>query len=148
MTDKNLKAECELNYKYFMVIIENLQCLSRQGLHFRGHNDCESNLNIPQLKEWLMKKKGKYVSHDMQNELRSILSHQLLNKLLVSIRNTMFSLICDGYTDCSNKELLTFCLRWVTDNLDVFENFMRFYESPDIESSTIVSVNDQISASI
>ena len=68
------------------------------------------------------------------------MSHQLLNKLLVSIRDTMFSLFCNEYTDCSNKELLSFCLRWVTDNLDVFEHFMGFYEIPDIKSSTIVSV--------
>ena len=87
-----------------------------------------------------MKIKGKYISHDIKNELLSIMSHQVLNKLLVSIRDTMFSLICDEYTDCSNKELLTFCLRWVTDNLDVFEHFMGFYEIPDIKSSTIVSV--------
>ena len=39
MTDKNLKAERELNYKCLMVIIENLQYLSRQGLPFRGHNN-------------------------------------------------------------------------------------------------------------
>ena len=87
-----------------------------------------------------MNKKGKYISHDIQNELLSIMSHQVLNKLLVSIRDTMFSLICDEYTDCSNKELLTFCLRWVTDNLDVFEHFMGFYEIPDTKSSTNVSV--------
>ena len=74
MTDKNLKAERELNYKCLMVIIENLQYLSRQGQPFRGHNDCESNFyqllllrskDIPQLKDWLMKKKGKYISHDI-----------------------------------------------------------------------------------
>ena len=59
------------------------------------------------------------MSYDIQNELLSIMSHQALNKLLVLIRDTMFSLICDEYTDCSNKELLTLCLRWVTDNLDV-----------------------------
>ena len=132
-----------------MVIIEILQCLLRQGLPFRGHNDCESNFyqllllrskDILELKSWFMKKNGKYISHDIQNELLSIMSHQVLNKLLVSIRDTMFSLICDEYTDCSNKELLTFCLRWVTDNLDVFEHFMGFYEIPDIKSSTIVSV--------
>ena len=52
----------------------------------------------------------------------------------------MFSLICDEYTDCSNKKLLTFSLRWVIDNLDVFEHFIGFYEIPDIKSSTIVSV--------
>ena len=68
------------------------------------------------------------------------MSHQVLNKLLVLITDNMFSLICDEYTDCSNKVLLTFCLRWVTDNLDVFEDFMEFYEIPDIKSSTIVSV--------
>ena len=86
-----------------------------------------------------MKKKGKYISHNIQNELLSIMSHQVLNKLLVWIRDTMFSLICDDYTDCCNKELLTLCLSWVTDNLDVFEHFMGFYEIPDIKSSTIVS---------
>ena len=68
------------------------------------------------------------------------MSHQVLNKLLASIRGTMFSLICNEYKDCSNKELLRFCLRWVTDNLDVFEHFMGFYEIPYIKSSTIVSV--------
>ena len=68
------------------------------------------------------------------------MSHQLLNKLLVSIRDTMFSLFCNEYTDCSNKELLSFCLRWVTDNLDVFEHFTGFYKIPYIKSSTIVSV--------
>ena len=69
----------------------------------------------------------------MQNELLSIMSHQVLNKQLVSIRDTMFSLICHEYTDCSNKELLKFCLHWVTDNLDVLECFMGFYEIPDIQ---------------
>ena len=49
-------------------------------------------------------------------------------------------MICDKYTDCSNKELLTFCLRWVISNLHVFEHLLGFYEIPDIQSSTIVSV--------
>ena len=109
MKDKNLKTERELNYKCVMVIIENLEYLSRQGQTFRGHNDCESNFyqllllrskDIPQLKDWLMKKMGKYISHDKQNELLSIMSNQVLNKLLVSIRDTMFSPICDEHTDC------------------------------------------------
>ena len=106
MTDKNLKAERELNYKCLMDIIENLQYLSRQDLHFRGHNDCESKLyqllllrskDIPQLKDWLMKEKGEYNSQDIQDELLSIMSQQVLDKLLVLIRDIMFSLICDEY---------------------------------------------------
>ena len=100
MTDKNPKAERELNYKCLMVIIKNVKYFSRQGLPFRRHNDCESNQllllrnkDIPQLTDWLMKKNGKYIFHDIQSELLSITSHQVLNKLLVSIRDTMFSLI-------------------------------------------------------
>ena len=41
-----------------------------------------------------MKKKGKYISQDIQNELLLIMSHQVLNKLLVLIRDTIFPLIC------------------------------------------------------
>ena len=132
-----------------MFIIEVLQYLLRQGLPFRGHNHCESKFyqllllqskDIPQLQDWPMKKKGKYISHEIQNELLSIMSHQVLNKLLVLIRDTMFSLICNEYTDSSNKELLTFCLRWVADNLDAFKYFMVFYVIPDIKNSTIVSI--------
>ena len=87
-----------------------------------------------------MKKKVKYISHDIQNELLSIMSHQVLNKLLALIRDTMLSLIWDEYTDCSNKELLTFCVLWVSNDLDAFKYFMVFYVIPDIKSSTIVSI--------
>ena len=132
-----------------MFIIEDLRYLSRQGLPFRGHNHCESKFYqllllwskvIPQLQDWLMKKKVKYISHDIQNEVLSIMSHQVLNKLLALIRDTMFSLIWDEYTDCSNKELLTFCVLWVSNDLDAFKYFMVFYVIPDIKSSTIVSI--------
>ena len=41
-----------------------------------------------------MKKKGKFISQNIQNELLSIMSHEVLNKLLVLIRDTIFSLIC------------------------------------------------------
>ena len=99
MTDKNLKAERKLDYNSLMIIIENLLYLSREGPPFRGYNNCESNLyqllllrskDIPQLKDLLMQKKGKSISHDVQNEFLSM-SHQVHNKLLVSIKGTMFS---------------------------------------------------------
>ena len=35
---------------------------------------------------------------------------------------------------------ITLCLRWVNDNLEVFEKFIGFYEISNISSSTIVSV--------
>ena len=148
MLDSALRKEREINQKCLLKIIETLQYLSRQGIPLRGHDDAESNFiqlllvrskNVPELKSWLSKKKGKYTSHDIQNELVCIMANQVLAKLLVEIRQTFFSLICDEGTDCSNKELLSFCLRWVNDNLDVHEHFLGFYEIPDIKSQTIIS---------
>ena len=122
-----------------MVIIENLQYLSRQGQPFRGHNYCESNFyqllllrskDIPQLKDWLMKKKGKYISHDIQNELLSIMSHQVLNKLLVLIRDTIFSLIC------KINVLLTLGNWWFR----CIWTFHGILQDPWYKSNTIVSI--------
>ena len=61
------------------------------------------------------------------------MSNAVLRSLLKTIRENMYSIMCDKYTDITNKEQLTFCLRWVTENLEV-------HEIPDIKSATIVSV--------
>ena len=148
MINSSVKKEHEINQKCLIVIIESLQYLARQGIPLRGHDDVESNFNqllvvrskdVPEFQTWLIKKKGKYTSHDVQNELINIMANQVLSKLLPLIRQTIFSLICDEGTDFSNKELLSFCLRWVDNNLDVHEHFLGFYEIPDIKSPTIVA---------
>ena len=82
------------------------------------------------MKAWLEKKQGKFVTHDVQNEILTIMSNSALRGLLKNIEGNIYSAICDEYTDCSNHEQLTFCL----------ETFLGFYEIPDIKSSTIVSV--------
>ena len=52
-----------------------------------------------------------------------------------------FSIICDEYTDISNKikEQLTICIRWVDKELEAHEDFLGFYNVPDIVSETILS---------
>ena len=55
------------------------------------------------------------------------------------IRGSYFSIICDEYTDISNKEELTFCLRWVDESFNEYEDFLGFYEVPNVKSDTIVS---------
>ena len=89
---------------------------------------------FPELKVWLEKKQGKFVTHDVQNEILTIMSNSALRGLLKNIEGNIYSAICDEYTDCSNHEQLTFCL----------ETFLGFYEIPDIKSSTIVSVIKEI----
>eukprot|EP00795_Rhopilema_esculentum_P001416 gene1416-15834_t len=51
----------------------------------------------------------------------------------------MFSLMCDEYTDVSNKQQLSFCARWVDQDLNACEDFLGFYEIPNIKAQTIVT---------
>ena len=47
-------------------------------------------------------------------------------------------MICDEYTDRANKEQLSFCIRWVDNLFNSYEEFLGFYEIPNIKSDTIV----------
>ena len=51
----------------------------------------------------------------------------------------MFSLMCDEYTDVSNKQQLSMCVRWIDDSLNPHEDFLGFYEFPNMASDTIAS---------
>ena len=56
------------------------------------------------------------------------------------VRTCFFLVMCDGYTDVSHEEQLTFCMRWMNNDLEVSEKLLGFYEIPDTKSSTIVTV--------
>ena len=45
--------------------------------------------------------------------------------------------MCDEYTDVSNKQQLSMCVRWIDDSLNPHEDFLGFYELPNIASYTI-----------
>ena len=56
-------------------------------------------------------------------------------------------ILCE-YTDVSNVEQLSFCLRTIDEKLNVREDFLGFYELDNIRSSTIVNaVKDILSRS-
>ena len=67
------------------------------------------------------------------------MSNQIMRNLLEPFRSCIFSVLCDEYTNVSNKEQLTFCIYWVNNDLEVSEKSLGFYEIPDIKSSTIVT---------
>lgn len=149
MINENERANMEMNRRCFLEILDAIQYLARQGLPLRGDDDEESNLiqflkkrskSFPELKDWLARKQVKFTSHDIQNEVLNIMANNVVRALLKSISGNIYSIMADEYTDVSNKEQLTFCLRWVTDALDVAEKFLGFYEVPNISSATIVAV--------
>ena len=94
----NQKAE---NRTCLLKILSNLQFLSRQGLPLRGDgtNEDDSNfkqllklraLDDPVINTWLEKKRDKYVSHDIQNELLQEMAHSLLRRVTNRIRDAQF----------------------------------------------------------
>ena len=68
------------------------------------------------------------------------MSNQIMRNLLELVRKCIFSVMCDEYTDISNKEQLTFCMRWVNNDLEISEKLLGFYEISYINSSTIATV--------
>lgn len=115
-----------------IAIIECLQFLARQGLAFQGNIEEESNFSqLLQLRAkdrlelllWLNRTAEKYTSHEIQNELIAILVSRVIQDLISDIQKAIFfAIICDEYTDLSNKEQLTICIRWVDDLLIAHEN--------------------------
>ena len=72
------------------------------------------------------------------------MSNQIMRNLLEPVYSCIFSVMCDGYTDAFNKEQLTFCIRWVNNDLEVSGKVLGFYEIPDKKSSTNVAVMKDI----
>ena len=107
----------------------------------QGDTDNESNViqllklrgkDQPFLLKQLQRKKDRYTSHDIQNEIIVILANHVIRDLVLKIRGGFFSIICDEYTDISNNEQLTICIRWVDKELEAHEDFLGFYNVPEI----------------
>ena len=130
-------------------IIECLQYLARQAMPMQGDTDEESNFiqllklrgkDQPVLLKWLERKDDKYSSHEIQNEIISIMANNVIRDLVADIRCGFFAIIADEYTDVSNKERLTICIRWIDKSLEVHEDFLGFFSIPDTGAETVVSV--------
>ena len=69
-------------------------------------------------------------SYDIQNELLTNTSHQVLNKLLLSIRKNIYSIIWDEYT-----AYLTLAAPCISENrvkvkINAYKTFMKPFETP------------------
>ena len=149
MMNETARATMEENRRCLVAIIECLQFLARQGLAFQGSTEGESNFlqllqlrakDRPELLVWLNRTADKYTSHEIQNELIAILASRVIQDLVSNIQKAIFfAIICDEYTDISNKEQLTICIRWVDDSLVAHEDFIGFIKIPNIMAETIVT---------
>ena len=127
-------------------VLESIKLLARQGLAIRGHSDEESNLvqvlrcsmaDVEGLEAWI--NAGKYLSHEVTNEIVELMAHALLRNLLVDIRSAkFFALICDETQDISGLEQFTISFRWIDPNYEVQEDLIGLVlvDTTDAESLT------------
>ena len=82
--------EKEKNKRMFLIVLEGIRFLARQGLPFRNLVDEDSNfcvllsllsIDCLDLKLWMAKKTNKYTSHDIQNECVKLMAFHILRQL-------------------------------------------------------------------
>lgn len=137
-------------YKSF----ETIKFLAVQDIPMRGHKESESNflqliklrcLDNEKLRSWMQRTTYRWLSHDIINEITSILARQIINKTVKAILSKPFySFMADETTDISKKEQLSANFRVVEDNMDIQEYFLGFYDVPETKSETLFTVIQDI----
>lgn len=135
-------------------IIESIRFLAVQGLALRGHSEEKSNFtvllrlrsqDIPLLKSWLERSRYKWISHDIENEILSLLSLELQNILVLEVSKAPFyGIMADETTDISTKEQMSFNFRVVNDELTINEIFMGLYDISATDSETLFKVVEDV----
>ena len=83
----------------------------------------------------------KYTSHEIQNELLSIMSLQVIREIASQIQSApYFTVMIDEATDLANIEQVVVVIPSVNDNVTVTEDFIGLYKTESIESSSLVNI--------
>ena len=98
-------------------------------------------LDQPQLLAWLERKKDKYVSPQIQNEILGVMGTTVLREIAAAIQHAQyFALMADEVTDSSNKEQVVLCFRSVDEGFQCHEDVVGLYQVESIKSDSIVEV--------
>uniref|UniRef100_A0A8W8K1D5 DUF4371 domain-containing protein n=1 Tax=Magallana gigas TaxID=29159 RepID=A0A8W8K1D5_MAGGI len=92
------------------------------------------------LRGW-RRKKEKYTTTDIQNEMLQVMALKILRDVAAHIREDGFILIMvDETTDQSNREQVVIVNRHVDSDLNVQEEFIGLCTVPSIDAATLTSV--------
>jgi hypothetical protein len=118
-------------------ICTTLLTLAQTGCAVRGHDDASGNAatwlatraeDIPQLKHFLERKKS-FMSHDIHNELLTLMSNNILRQILkTACSSQFFSVIVDETTDIATKEQVSVCIRYLSNDFQPIESFLGLYQ--------------------
>ena len=128
--------------------LSSLTFLLRKGLCIRGHKESEGNLiqllelqsnNCLELKQWLLSNHN--LSHDIVNELITLMGNTLLHQRLTNIHAVRcFSVIADETRDISNNEQLAIIICCVDINYDIHEDLIGMVHVLATTSATLTAV--------
>ena len=147
MLSSKVAIDKQNNRNYLLRVLSSIKYLARQGLPLRGDGD-DSTSNFyqlmrlrgedhPEIFTFLEKKQLKYTSHEIQNEMLSIMAQRILRGIVKQIQSsTFFSLMVDETTDVSNREQVVLVFRRVADNLTVHEDFFGLYQTDTIDAKS------------
>ena len=139
MLSQAAASEKKNNSEYLLKIISSICFMGRQGLPLRGDgphmiwiptsiNYCFREQRTFKALMFLWRKKQiKYTSHEIQNELRSIKTLQVIREIASQIQYVpYFTMMIDEAKDLANIEQVALVIRSVNDNLAVTERFHWF----------------------
>ena len=122
--------------------------LSKQGLPFRGHLENEGNYvqlllcrseDVEGLKQWVHS--GKYMSHEIINEVIEIMAHELLRGIISNVKcANYFALIVDETQDVSRIEQLSVSIRWVDNSFNIHEDFAGLMAVEKMDGASLASL--------
>ncbi|KAL4120004.1 hypothetical protein QTP88_012752 [Uroleucon formosanum] len=159
--DRNVQIQ--ENRKKLVPIIECIILCGRQEIALRGHNDSgkmcvnEDLYNDGNFRAILRYRgKGdnflklhlensqryKYIGAKIQNEIIAACGDIIQKKIVEKINAAeCFSILADETTDVSNKEQLTLCVRYIDDQNNLCEDFLKYV---NIDSLTGASLSSAI----
>ena len=139
------------------MILTSIRFLARQGLALRGRfkvaddqaegSEVDSNFiqllkvraeDNPSILKWMEKSQDKFTSAEIQNEILSIMAQSILREISSEVSGKWFTIMVDETTDLNNVEQMVFCLRFVSDDLEVHEEFIGLYSLESTSAESIV----------
>ena len=148
--DKGKTSERARNRKCFIKVIDSLLFLAIENIAIRKHETKDSKIyklvklrakDDPDLLNWIEKKRGNYMSPEIQNEIFQLMGKEILHQVLEPIKKApFFGLMCDEASDVSNHEQAVIVIRWVDNNFEAFEEFIGLYKVEMITSDYLFAM--------
>jgi len=152
LTDERAR-QIQENRHYIGAVVNTLKFTAAHRLAQRGHNEDFDSVNagnfldlmklLGQYNDTIAKKltdlprNAKYVCHNIQNEILSIMANMIVNEIASEVREAgEFAVMADESKDCRKTEQLSIVLRYLLHGT-VYESFVGFVPTADLSAEGV-----------